>query len=363
MVFLIFLVILVSGCVGEKKETTTTKEITTTTEETTTTTITTTTTTSTTIPDFEPLKLTYSLKNVGFEGEAKAVFWLEEKRKCGDREAYLGLARVEGLTNGGDGPDKLFAKITIYLDNGEMAITSFVNREEELAFDDLSSQYNDFNIPLTLNTIFVYAGKNFNSHEYWNSTTPVVLKNVDTGSSFGNYSIIRQEEDSSGVIPCRKFKIVAKTTEMDGFFNTCVTEKIGKINLPFMESLQFENDQGPSWKLAAYSTEKSGIAWYPQCLTPVRCTYVRMTPGSERIACESKGGEIQQISDEKGCVKEYKCRTQEEIVEGMIRRTQRPDCAINTGVKKKLLDCRKNKKYNFDSTYDNSGCITDVTCR
>jgi hypothetical protein len=85
---------------------------------------------------------------------------------------------------------------------------------------------------------------------------------------------------------------------------------------------------------------------------------------SDRIACESKSGQVDPIKDEKGCIKEYKCYTQEQLVEQMIERTQRPGCPINNNVKNKLLECRKNNKPNFSSTYDNNGCTIDITnCR
>lgn len=87
------------------------------------------------------------MNNLGPGGNISITFWLEDKKKCNGRDAYLGLMSIEGGEFSGE---KIYAKITIYADNGEMAISNFANGENGLAFDDMSSQYNEFNIPLTL---------------------------------------------------------------------------------------------------------------------------------------------------------------------------------------------------------------------
>lgn len=309
----------------------------------------------------EPLKLVYTLKNFGPKQELTATFWFEEKKQCGSREAYLGLMKLES-----DEPDfhPMFAKTAIFVDNGEMAVSKFVTNEEDLAFDDLTSQLNEFNIPLAYNNIFAYAGKNFNAPEVWESTAPIILKDVDSGTSISDYSLIRQTEDSAGLTPCQKFKLIVKGTSMDGFFNSCVAKQIGKINLPFIVSLAFANEQGPSWALKSYASEKSGIAWTPQCLESVKCQYVAQPSESARRECGLNSGQMETIKDEKGCVKEQKCVTQKEIVEQSISRTQRPGCSINSEVKKKLLNCRKKNQPNFDVTrYDENGCSQEIVCR
>lgn len=314
---------------------------------------------------FEPLKLVYELKNfgpTGPSGKLNMTIWLEGKQQCVGREAYVGLIKMD---SGGQNSASAFSKITIFSDNGETSVSRSEN-EDKLAFDDMQSEYNQLNIYLTLNSIFAYAGKNFNSADVWSATAPIILKNVDSGMSLTDYSVIRQEEETSGVLPCQKFKIVAKGTNMNGTINSCVAREINKIKLPFVVSFVFgdSGEGSPSWKLKSYSQEKSGVTFVPQCLEPVKCVYIKEPIQAERISCTARGGQIEQQRTEEGCITEYKCLTQEEIVNEAMSRMQRPGCSINQAVKNKLLSCRKNNQPNFDiSNYDENGCALSVTCR
>lgn len=310
---------------------------------------------------FKPLKLVYTAKNYGPANDATMTMWLESKAQCGGREAYQGIAKFEG--NGSSSP-AMYEKVTIYADTGEMAASKVANKEEDLAFDDLPSQYNSMDIPLTLSGIFASAGKNFSTSEVWNSSAPVILKDVSEGMSLTNYSVIKEGQDSAGVLPCQKFKVIAKGTNVDGFFNACAVQKIGDIELPFMVSFAFSNNQGPNWELTSYANENSGIAAAPQCLSVVKCDYVAQASDVEKRSCAAINGQIQTIWRENGCVKEYQCLTQEKIVEQSIAGRQAPSCSINPAVKAKLLACRKNNKPNFDPAgQDANGCLTDVVCR
>lgn len=314
---------------------------------------------------FEPLKLAYELKNFGPTGpggKSNMTIWLEDKRRCAGREVYVGVMKMSG---GGQNSSPAWSKITVYADNGETAVSRFEN-EDKLAFDDIQPEYNQLDVALTMNSIFAYAGKNFNSPDVWMSTAPIILKNVDSGMSMTDYSVIRQEEQATGVLPCQKFKTVAKGTNTEGTFNSCVAREVNKIKLPFVVSFAFGDpgQGGPSWQLKNYSKEKSGVAFTPQCMEPVKCSYVKEPVQAERSACASKGGQIEQQRTEKGCVTGYKCFTQEEIVNEGIARMQRPGCPINQDVKNKLLGCRKNNQPNFDVTkYDEGGCALSVSCR
>jgi hypothetical protein len=310
---------------------------------------------------FEPLKLVYLVKNAGGpQGDITVAFYLEDETECTGRDAYVGIMKVTGAQFNG----AMHSKITIYADTGEMASSSTVGREEELAFDNSVSVYSDFSIPLTMNTIFAEGGKNFNSPEYANLTSLVLLRNVENGYSLTNYSIAMQGNDASGVLPCRKYKLIAKGTNVDGYYTACAVTGIGKIMEPFIVSYTFENNQGPNWKLMNYSNEKSGIMFLPQCLDVVKCKYVPQLPQSAQTECRAKSGQIESTRDTNGCLIEYRCLTQEDLVDQSIMRTQRPDCMINPAVKAKLLDCRKNNMQNFDVTqYDDNGCSVDVMCR
>lgn len=315
--------------------------------------------------NFEPLKLVYELKNFGPSdpsGKLNMTIWVEGVEQCAGREAYVGLIKMD---SGGQNSGSNFSKITIFADNGETAVSRSGN-EDKLAFDDMQSEYDQLNVYLTLNSIFAYAGKNFNSPDVWSATAPIILKNVDSGMSLTDYSVIRQEEETTGVLPCQKFKIIGKGTNMDGAMNACVAKEVNKIKLPFVVSFAFgDAGQGsPSWQLKSYSSEKSGVIFVPQCLEPVKCVYVTEPTQAEKTACAVKGGQLEQQRTEKGCIKEYKCLTQEEIVNQAISNMQRPGCPVNQVVKNKMLSCRKNNQPNFSiSNYDESGCALSVTCR
>lgn len=308
-----------------------------------------------------PLHLEYALKNFG-PGNSNAIsYYIENKTVCDGRDAYLGVAKFQ---TGGNNPQMQYAKFTIYTDNGQMAISTWVN-ETGMAFDDAISKYNDMNLPLMLSEIFTYAGKNLNSAEYWRTESPILLKGVYTGQSMGDYSIVPQENDNTGAVACKKFKIIVKSTNTDGYFNSCVAQKINDIDLPFTVSMAFENAQGPSWTLKSFDNEKSGIAWIPQCLLPVACKYIAAPPQSEKTACAANGGQIETNYDEQGCAAEYKCMTQTDRAAAAIKRMQNPECPVNQKVADKVLQCWKNNQPNFDPNgYDNAGCMINIAnCR
>jgi hypothetical protein len=251
----------------------------------------------------------------------------------------------------------------MFADNGQMAVSQW-NNESNLAFDDAAPFYNETNLPLAISEIFAYAGKNFSSSEYWEAKDPIVLKNVSTGRSTGSYSVIPLEEDSSGLVPCKNFKVVAKTTNMDGYFTACVAREIGGVSLPIVVSLAFQNEQGPGWKLKNFANEKSGIAWVPQCLKPVVCNYVAEPSQTEKISCGAKGGQFENNFDSQGCITEYKCLTELEMAAAAISRVQNPSCQVDQTVLNKYVQCRKNNKPNFGQTrYDDQGCLADINCR
>lgn len=323
---------------------------------------------------FEPLKLAYELKNfgpVGPNGKLGITIYLEGRQQCAGRDAYIGVMKMDtdgqnySQSNLSRENYSQWSKITIFSDNGEVAVSRPEN-EDKLAFDDMQSEYDQLNISLTLNSIFAYAGKNFNSSEVWSSATPIILKNVDSGMSLTDYSVIRQEEQTTGVLSCQKFKIVAKGTSTEGTLNACVAKEVNKIKLPFVVSMAFgdQGQGGPSWQLVSYSKEKSGITYAPQCMEPIKCTYIKEPAQAERTACNAKAGQIEQQRTEQGCITEYKCLTQEEIIDNRLSQMQRPGCAIDAAIKSKLLGCRKNNQPNFDVTnYDESGCAISVSCR
>lgn len=306
-----------------------------------------------------PLHLEYSIKNFGPTQNGTISYYFESTKQCNGRSAYLGLMKIGGM---GNDFQTQYAKVTAYADNGQLAISQWKG-ENDLAFDDAKPTYNDLNIPLVMNEIFAYAGKNFNAPENWTGTEPILLKDVVTGRSKGNYSIVRQDENTSGVVPCTNFKIFAKASNMDGTVNVCVAKKIGEIKLPFVVSLSMPG-QGPSWELKSFSSERSGVAMIPQCLDMVSCAYVAEPQQAERSQCDNQKGRIASDFDDKGCILKYKCMAESDDAREAIGRVQPPSCGVNQAVLEKYLECRKNKMPNFDpSRYDNSGCLLDMNCR
>lgn len=307
-----------------------------------------------------PLKLEYSLKNFGPGQNAVVSYYFEKKQKCGSRDAYLGLAKLEATSQ--NFPSQ-YAKFSAFADNGELGVSNWTN-EGNMAFDDATPYYNEMNIPLLASELFLYAGKNFNLPEFRQSESPIILKDVVSGRSKGNYSIIGQGEDASAIVPCDKFKIIAKTTNMDGYFNICVAKNINDINLPFMVYLNFENENGPSWQLKGISAQKSGIAWTPQCLETPDCVYVPEMPAAEQNQCRGRSGQVEPELDKSGCVVKYKCMTQDDRAAQSIAGMQPPSCLVEKAVLDKYTACIKNNQPNYDPVkYDENGCLQDIACR
>jgi hypothetical protein len=304
-----------------------------------------------------PLRLDYELKNFGPGQNINLAYFFEKKQICADRAAYLGVAKLESS----DGRfNTQYAKLAAYEDNGELGFGTWTN-EGSLAFDDAIPYFNEMNVPLFVSELFIVAGKNFNDEAYWRSGAPVILKDVVFGRSKGNYSIIYQGEDATAAVPCTKFKIVGKTTNMDGYFNVCVAKKINEVNLPLMVYMEFENEQGPQWRLKSATEEASGITWTPQCLEAVWCPYVAEPVAAERSRC---AGQIEPKNGSNGCVEEYRCISETDQAKNAIMRTQNPDCAIDQKLLEKYLTCRRNNQPNYDPVkYGNDGCLQDIKCR
>ncbi|MDP3245272.1 MAG: hypothetical protein Q8M83_06505 [bacterium] len=314
------------------------------------------------LSSFTPLKLVYSLQNFGSAQDITATFWLEKKEVCNSRDAYLGLMKLTGETLGESG---ITAKFIVYADNGEVAMTKFVARESELIFGDFIPQYNDLPILLPLNSIFAFAGKNFITSEIWRSTAPLLLKQVDSGISLTDYAIVSDGEDASGQLPCQKFKIIAKGTDINGTLAGCFVKEIAGVKLPFVASFAFEDiKNGPQWQLKSYSKESSGIDWTLQCLPTVTCKRAEHLSDAEKSVCFSRGGNEEPVKDKYGCVESYRCQTLEEAADKVLAAQQREDCPVNVGLRAKIIQCRVNNKNNFEVVkYNNSGCATEIACQ
>ncbi|MFH0970947.1 MAG: hypothetical protein V1835_00105 [Candidatus Micrarchaeota archaeon] len=309
---------------------------------------------------FQPLKLEYEFKQSGGpQGGPSATLyftlWLNEKKDCGGRKAYLGVMQAsqdQGM------PEQMssWSKITIYEDDGTMAVTNGAAKSE-LAFDNSKAAHMDFDFFLTLNDMFASVGRNFVTDDVWASTTPIILKNVQFGNSFANISIMKGEDASGFTVPCTKFSLLEQgqgPSEMDA----CVAKITKKMPLPF--TVSYKMGDNFDIELVKASNEKSSAVYYPQCLERVTCTSVPQPTQSEQDACRQKNGQMDPINDERNCVTKYQCRTDRDRVLADLR--QPPSCAApSDAIINKAIECRStNMGWNMQN--DQNGCITSITC-
>ncbi|MFH1257968.1 MAG: hypothetical protein V1658_03455 [Candidatus Micrarchaeota archaeon] len=321
--------------------------------------------TPTTIPSptpeaFQPLKLEYEFKQSGGPqgGPVTNLFftlWLNEKKDCGGRNAYLGVMQ-SSEDKSMPGQSSAWSKVTVYEDDGSMAVTKGAPKSD-LAFDNAKSVYMDFDFFLTLNDMFASVGRNFMTDDVWKSTTPIILKNVQFGNSFANLSIIKGDETGEFTIPCTKFTLLEQgqgPSEMDA----CIAKITKKVPLPFTVSYTVAN--GFDVKLTKVSNEKSSAVYYPQCFEKVTCTPVSQPPQSEQDACRLKGGQMDPIRDERNCVTKYACRNERDRILADLR--QAPNCGIpSDAIISKALECRSSNM-GWNAQNDQNGCITSITC-
>ncbi|MEK6953570.1 MAG: hypothetical protein AABX01_01065 [Candidatus Micrarchaeota archaeon] len=309
---------------------------------------------------FQPLRLDYEFKQSGGSqgGPSRNQYftlWLNEKKDCGSRKAYLGVMQSSEDRSMPE-QNTAWSKITIYEDDGTMATTNWAGKSD-LAFDNAKSANMDFNFFLTLNDIFASAGKNFLTDEVWKSATPVILKNVKFGNNYANLSIMKGDEESGLTIPCTKFLLLEQgqgPSEMDA----CVAKITKKMPLPFTVSYKIANDF--DMELAKVSNEKSSVVYYPQCLEKVSCTPVAQPAQNEQDACRQKNGQFDPINDDRNCVTKYACRTDRDRIIADLR--QAASCgAPSDAIISKALQCRSSNM-GWNAQNDQNGCITSITC-
>lgn len=317
--------------------------------------------------DIQPLKLTYEISE-NMMGGSKITIWIVKKEKCSDRDAYLGIMNMDRGDQSSGNNQEMYAKFTIYEDNGEFVATDFTG-ENELAFDDMKPQRSDSDIfVLTLNSFFAYAGKNFNTSDLWNSDDPVVLNDVYDGNQTVDLSIIREEARDEYLLPCQNFKLITRgSSNMTAYVCVVEDKKINDVNVPFVVNFEFadqgQNSSNVYWKLIEYKNEEPSITWISQCLEPVKCEKVEPLTTEEENSCKSSiGSQVEEVFDDSNCLKEYRCMTADEIAERDIERSQRPGCPIDPNVKSKIIECKKNVNFNWEGKSNNEGCLIDITC-
>ncbi len=304
-----------------------------------------------------PMKLTYTMPQSGHTIEI--VYWLEDGKKCGSRDAVVGLSSISEAGAKGTAP---FAKVTVYLDNGEL-ISSNWQQESDLSFDTATSQASDIDFMLFMNYVFNAAGKNFMNDSIWNSTEPMLMKEVYAFGAVSNISVIKNGESTSGVSPCTEFSVIVKgSTGSSEQFNVCVAKVTDNNPLPYVVYVKPKGGMGgPEWSLKSVEKVKSGITEYPQCLSPVVCPKVNAPTADDLSACAQRNGTIQSIKDDKNCVSEYRCMTLGQRAEMQIRSNQAPNCGVSQALIDALEACWEQQK-NADFSRDTSGCVTSVQC-
>ena len=311
------------------------------------------------VPKFKPIKLVYSMTMYQGNGpdatpsQVVYTLWLNSNTTCGGRPALTGLA----LMNFSEGQSGYY-KVTAYLDNGELVQTG-MDQASSLAFDDMVAKENDFvDISLMLSDIYAAAGQNLLTDNVWNSTSPTMIRNVETSGSATNYSVSSAGELTNGTLPCTAFTLAVKGTNTMGTFNMCVANMNDSVQLPFMVSFSFGDMQNaPSWELKSFSFASPNVVSAPQCLEPVRCAYV------PRPSTNCADGTFEQIRDMKNCVTSYECMTYRDKAVQNIQNSGNPNCAApSEALITKAISCLTNNQ-NIDGSRDNNGCLTDITCR
>lgn len=257
-----------------------------------------------------PIELEYEVSDFfssGPEGKATITYWFEEEATCSGRKALNGIYSVSGEQTGGE---SVWAKTTYYYEKGELASTEFYQKGG-LVFE--ATKFNQaFVTPNLIQEIFAAAGVDFASSEVWDSTKPLVLKDVSFfGGSKGNISIVNKGE-GSGVVPCIEFEIYTQNSPYAVI--ACATKPTDET--PYSITVYFESGDDwpaeagtfPTWKLTrAPAKQASGESALIECIDFVRCDYVESPTQEEIDACEADGGAYQEAYDENDCVTSIEC--------------------------------------------------------
>jgi hypothetical protein len=309
------------------------------------------------------MKMVYEMMQETMEGgrivnqTIEMTYWLEDEKKCNGRDAVLGIFTMRGVGGGG----QPYAKVTVYLDKGELAISNWQS-DSDLSFDTAKPQASDMDFLLFLNYIFNSAGKNFMNDPIWNSTEPVILKEVYVFGGISNISIAKIGESTSGVVPCTEFSVAVRGSSTSEQVIVCVAHITGTNPLPYVVYVKPKEGQGgPTWSLNSVEKVKSGITNYPQCISPVVCPKVSAPTQQEQATCNQQGGNFDGIRDNNNCITQYRCMSLRDRAEMQIKNSQAPVCQVSQQLVDALLGCWGQQK-NADFDRGNQGCITAVKC-
>jgi hypothetical protein len=313
-------------------------------------------------PPFKPIHLSYLLainEQNGQEQKVNFDYYLQEKATCNGRSALNGFVKVapEGQ------PGAMYQKLTVYLDSGE-AVYSDAISEPDLAFDTAKPKLPDFDSAFYLQTIAARGGKNLLSDEVWNATSPILLKNIQAFGAVSDYSITSSSTGTVASLPCKKFIAAVKGSSMQGQLAFCV-HHLSDLPLSILANVQILGEQNaPTWQLAAKTYEKSAMAYYPQCLSPISCPSVALPAQKDYDACTAQGNGyvLEPQRDVNNCITAFKCMGLAERARASVSQSQRPGCAIDEGFIQQVSDCWS-KEGNINYQYGDDGCISKVECQ
>ncbi len=312
-------------------------------------------------PPYKPIHLNYQISvpngpNGGTQ-QLNFDYYFTEKTDCNGRPALNGFVKMAEAAF----PDRAsYTKITAYLDSGE-AVYSDRLGESDLAFDTAKPLMADFDPAFWPQTVIARGKKNLLSEEIWSGTKPVLLRNVAVFGGNGDYSVTAGPEGKVAGLDCKNITVSVKASTMDGQIITCI-HKLTDPNFSFIASAYAFGGPGFQWSIKSFSREAAPTAYYPQCLTPVSCPSVSKPTQQERDSCGAQGNSIESTKDDKGCVTEYACITNEERARRNIGGNQRPGCPVDEKLVKENADCWS-KQGNVDyQRNEQTGCITGITC-
>ncbi len=312
-------------------------------------------------PQFKPIHLNYQISVPNGPNDVTQQlnfdYYFTEKTDCNGRPALNGFVKMVEATY----PDRAgYTKTTVYLDSGE-AVYSDRLGEPDLAFDTAKPLMADFDPAFWPQTIIARGNKNILSEEIWSGTKPVLLHNIAVFGGNGDYSITAGSDGKVAGLDCKNITVSVKASNMDGQMITCI-HKLTDLNFSFIASAYAFGGPGFKWSVKSFSREAPSTAYYPQCLTPVSCPSLSKPAQQEYDSCGSQGKSIEITRDDKGCVTNYTCITNEERARKNIASNQRPGCSVDEKLVKENADCWS-KQGNVDyQRNEQTGCTTGITC-
>ncbi|PIN95940.1 hypothetical protein COU39_03405 [Candidatus Micrarchaeota archaeon CG10_big_fil_rev_8_21_14_0_10_60_32] len=318
-------------------------------------------------PSLAPVELEYEVS--GFfsndpQQKATMTYWFEEEADCSGKKALNGIYSVSGSQMGGG---TVWGKTTYYYESGELASTD-LSQKSGLMFE--ASRV--IQAPIIINflqELFASAGKDFASSEVWDSTKPLVIKDVNFFSgSKQNVSVVNKGA-GSGATPCTDFALYS--TNSPGAIIACATKPTEAAPYSITVYIKPGDDwpanagNFPTWKLVRVpAKEASGESALLECVDFVRCKHVESPSQSERDACEAGGDKkMRDEYDANQCVSAYACKTVNDIAVEQVQQMQGPSCGMpSQSVMDAVANCIREDRGGINWSNDQNGCVISASC-